>query len=73
MQLKTSYSMGRYSEKTIKDVNDAADIRDIIPEADNTKPRQDLDCPFCGAKKKFGVTRNSRNNSARCFVCKEGF
>ncbi len=65
--------MGRYSEKTIKDVNDAADIRDIIPEADNTKPRQDLDCPFCGAKKKFGVTRNSRNNSARCFVCKEGF
>lgn len=65
--------MGKYSELTIKAVNDEADIRDIIPGADPAKTKQYLDCPFCGEKKKFGITRNSRINSARCFVCKEGF
>lgn len=65
--------MPKYSEQTIRNVNEAADIRDIIPGADNTKPKQNLDCPFCGAKKKFGVTYNSKYNSAKCFACKEGF
>lgn len=65
--------MGKYSDLTIKAVNDAADIREIIPGADPSKSKQYLDCPFCGGKKKFGVTHNSRQNSARCFACKEGF
>lgn len=65
--------MSRYSEQTIKSVNDNADIRDIIPGADPGKTKQNLDCPFCGAKKKFGVTHNSKYNSAKCFACGEGF
>lgn len=65
--------MARYSEQTINDVNKYADIRDIIPGTDPTKPRQQLDCPFCGAKKKFSVVHNSKSNSAWCYVCKEGF
>ncbi len=73
MPHKIRCSMGRYSEKTIKDVNDRADIREIIPGADPAKPKQNIDCPFCGAKKKFGITHNSRYNSAKCFVCNEGF
>lgn len=65
--------MGKYSEYTIKAVNDAADIREFIEGADHTKPKQNIDCPFCGAKKKFGITHNSRWNSAKCFACKQGF
>ncbi|MDE5850793.1 MAG: hypothetical protein K2H38_11675, partial [Muribaculaceae bacterium] len=65
--------MARYSDLTIKSVNDNADIRDFIPGADQSKTKQNIDCPFCGAKKKFGITHNSRYNSAKCFVCKEGF
>lgn len=65
--------MARYSDLSIKTVNDTADIRDFIPGADPSKTKQSLDCPFCGAKKKFGVTHNSRYNSAKCYVCKEGF
>lgn len=65
--------MARYSEQTIKSVNDNADIRDIIPGADPSKTKQNLDCPFCGAKKKFGVTHNSKYNSAKCFACGAGF
>lgn len=65
--------MARYSEDTINSVNKNADIRDIIDGADPAKPKQSIDCPFCGAKKKFYVTHNSRSNSAHCFVCKQGF
>lgn len=65
--------MARYSDHTIHLVNKDADIREIIPGADTSKPKQTIDCPFCGGKKKFGITRNSRNNCARCFACKEGF
>lgn len=65
--------MAKYSKDTIDSVNKNADIREIIPDADPTRPRQQITCPFCGEKKKFSVTRNSRQNSAYCFVCKEGF
>lgn len=65
--------MARYSDLTIKSVNENADIRDFIPGADQSKTKQSIDCPFCGAKKKFGITRNSKFNSAKCYVCKEGF
>ena len=65
--------MARYSDLTIKSVNDNADIRDFIPGADQSRTKQSIDCPFCGAKKKFGITHNSKYNSAKCFVCKDGF
>lgn len=65
--------MARYSDLTIKVVNENADIRDIIPGSDPSKTKQSIDCPFCGAKKKFGITHNSKFNSAKCYVCKEGF
>ena len=74
MRLKMIYSpMAKYSEKTIADVNAKADIRDFIPGADPAKTKQTITCPFCGEKKKFGITHNSKWNSASCYVCKQGF
>lgn len=63
--------MARYSEQTIEKVNRNADIRDFIEGADPTKATQKIDCPFCGEKKKFSVTHNSRRNMAYCFSCKK--
>ena len=65
--------MAKYSQNTIDDVNSNVDIRLIIDGADTSKSKQDLDCPFCGKKKKFSVTRNARYNCAKCWSCKEGF
>lgn len=73
MHPTTTYSMARYSEQTIADVNREADIRGMIEGADTTKAKQYIDCPFCGAKKKFSITRNSRYNCAKCFSCGEGY
>lgn len=65
--------MAKYSDLTIENVKKNADIRLFIPGADTTKSKQYIDCPFCGEKKKFGITHNLRNNSASCFKCKQGF
>lgn len=65
--------MAKYSQNTISDVNRNVDIRLIIDGADQSKSKQELDCPFCGKKKKFTVTHNSRYNCAKCWSCGEGF
>lgn len=65
--------MAKYSQRTIDDVNRNVDIRLIIDGADQSKSKQDIDCPFCGKKKKFSVTHNSKYNCAKCWSCGEGF
>lgn len=63
----------KYNKFEVDKVKLHADIRRIIPEASETRPVQDLTCPFCGKKKKFRVSHKAGYNNAHCFSCNEGF
>lgn len=62
----------KYSDFEIQKVKQA-DIRLFIRGANERKGSQDIDCPFCGAEKKFRILHRGKYNYARCWVCKEGF
>ncbi len=61
----------KYSKFEVDRVK-ALDIRQFIPGCNIHKVTQDVECPFCG-KKKFNVSRKKGFNSAKCWVCGEGF
>lgn len=61
-----------YSDDTIRQVRDTADIRFCIPGADRSKPTSYVECPKCGKQGKgkgLCVTHTSRKNIAKCFSC----
>lgn len=62
----------KYSKFEIDKVR-AADIRPFIRGANESKAAQDLNCPFCGADKKFRVLHRGKYNYAKCWVCNKGF
>lgn len=64
--------MSKYSKYEVDKVYREADIRRIIPDASESRAKQDIICPFCG-KKKFFVSRSKQFNCAKCSVCGEGF
>ena len=72
MRQKTIYSMNKYSEYEVQKVREA-DIRLFVRGADELKSKTEMDCPFCGAKKKFTVLHKGKYNYAKCWVCQEGF
>ena len=61
----------KYSRFEVERVK-ALDIRQFIPGCNLHKTSQDVECPFCG-KPKFNVSRKKGFNSAKCWVCGEGF
>ena len=61
----------KYSKFEVDRVK-ALDIRQFIPGCNIHKVTQDVECPFCG-KMKFNVSRKKGFNSAKCWVCGEGF
>ena len=61
----------KYSKWEVQRVKDL-DIRQFIPGCNLHKVSQDVECPFCG-KMKFNVSRKKGFNSAKCWVCGEGF
>lgn len=61
----------KYSKFEIDKVK-SADIRRVIPDVNMNRATQEIDCPFCG-KKKFYVDVRKGHNSARCWVCEQGF
>lgn len=63
----------KYNRFEIDKVKKDADIRRIIPGANEHKSAQDITCPFCGKEKKFRISRKKGYNNARCFACGEGF
>lgn len=64
--------MNKYSKLEIQKLRDA-DIRMFIRGASESKGAQDIDCPFCDAKKKFRVMHKGAYNYAKCWVCQQGF
>lgn len=64
--------MNKYSEFEVQKVREA-DIRLFVRGADELKSKTEMDCPFCGAKKKFTVLHKGKYNYAKCWVCQEGF
>lgn len=64
--------MNKYSEYEVQKVREA-DIRLFVRGADELKSKTEMDCPFCGAKKKFTVLHKGKYNYAKCWVCQEGF
>ena len=61
-----------YSNDTIRQVRDTADIRFCIPGADRSKSTSYVECPKCGKQGKgkgLCVTHTSRKNIAKCFSC----
>lgn len=64
--------MNKYSEFEVQKVRDA-DIRLFVRGADEIKSKTEMDCPFCGAKKKFTVLHKGKYNYAKCWVCQKGF
>lgn len=64
--------MNKYSEFEVQKVREA-DIRLFVRGADELKSKTEIDCPFCGAKKKFTVLHKGKYNYAKCWVCQEGF
>lgn len=63
----------KYSKFDIENVRREADIRRLIPEANENKASQDITCPFCGKPKKFRVSHTKGFNNAHCFACEAGF
>lgn len=64
--------MNKYSEFEVQKVREA-DIRLFVRGANEGKAKTEMDCPFCGEKKKFTVLHRGRYNYAKCWVCKQGF
>lgn len=64
--------MSKYSNFDVQKVREA-DIRLFVRGASETKSKSEINCPFCGAKKKFTVMHTRQYNYARCWVCREGF
>lgn len=63
----------KYSQYDVDKVRSESDIRMIIPGAIESRTTQDITCPFCGAEKKFRISRKKGYNNARCFKCGDGF
>ncbi|MBD5243158.1 MAG: hypothetical protein HDS60_03620 [Barnesiella sp.] len=63
----------KYNKFEVDKVKSEADIRRLIPGANERLTTQDIDCPFCGKKKKFRISHKKGFNNARCFACQEGF
>lgn len=63
----------KYRKSEVDKVKNDADIRILIPGASTSKPTQDIDCPFCGKKKKFRICHKKGFNNAKCWSCGEGF
>lgn len=61
----------KYSDWEVQRVKDL-DIRLFIPGCNQHKASQDIECPFCH-KKKFNVSHKKGFNSAKCWVCNQGF
>lgn len=64
--------MNKYSDFEVQKVREA-DIRLFVRGANEGKAKTEMDCPFCGAKKKFTVLHRGIYNYAKCWVCNEGF
>lgn len=64
--------MNKYSDFEVQKVREA-DIRLFVRGANEGKAKTEMDCPFCGAKKKFTVLHRGKYNYAKCWVCNEGF
>lgn len=64
--------MNKYSDFEVQKVREA-DIRLFVRGANEGKAKTEMDCPFCGAKKKFTVMHRGKYNYAKCWVCNEGF
>lgn len=61
-----------YSDDTVQQLRQLADIRYCIPGADRSKATSYVPCPECGntgKNKGLCVTHNSRKNMAKCFSC----
>ena len=63
--------MNKYSEFEVQKVREA-DIRLFVRGADELKSKTEMDCPFCGAKKKFTVLHKGKYNYAKCWVREDG-
>lgn len=64
--------MSYYSDLTIRNLRDNADIRYCIPEADVTRATSYVTCPQCGKSGKgkgLCVTHKAGKNMAKCFSC----
>ena len=61
----------KYNKFEIQKVKEA-DIRLFVPGCAPRKASQEVECPFCGAKK-FSVVHKTGKNFASCFACKQSF